>query len=54
MKLATLKNGSRDGAWSSSAATCAVPARAAIAATLQAALDNWDAVAPRWSRPTPR
>ena len=48
MKLATLKNGSRDGA-------LVLVSRdlrqyqpvAAIAATLQAALDDWDAVAPR-------
>ncbi|MBA5639453.1 fumarylacetoacetate hydrolase family protein [Duganella sp. LX20W] len=48
MKLATLKNGSRDGALvivSRDLSRCvAVPH---IAATLQHALDNWDAIAPR-------
>lgn len=48
MKFATLKNGSRDGALvlvSRNLRTCVhVPA---IAATLQAALDNWDALAPQ-------
>ncbi|HJU99354.1 MAG TPA: fumarylacetoacetate hydrolase family protein, partial [Burkholderiaceae bacterium] len=48
MKLATLKNGSRDGALvivSRDLSRCvAVPQ---IAATLQQALDNWDAIAPR-------
>lgn len=48
MKLATLKNGSRDGALvivSRDLSRCvAVPQ---IAATLQYALDNWDAIAPR-------
>ena len=48
MKLATLKNGGRDGALivvSRDLAHCQrVPA---IAATLQAALDNWDALAPQ-------
>ncbi|HJV00259.1 MAG TPA: fumarylacetoacetate hydrolase family protein [Burkholderiaceae bacterium] len=48
MKLATLKTGGRDGTLvvvSRDLVTCqAVPA---IARTMQAALDNWDAVAPR-------
>jgi fumarylacetoacetate (FAA) hydrolase len=48
MKLATLKNGSRDGALvivSRDLSRCAAVPQ--IAATLQYALDNWDAVAPR-------
>jgi fumarylacetoacetate (FAA) hydrolase len=48
MKLATLKNGSRDGALvivSRDLSRCV--SASAIAPTLQAALDNWDAVAPR-------
>ena len=48
MKLATLKNGERDGALvvvSRDLRTCQrVPK---IAANLQHALDNWDSVAPR-------
>ncbi|GAB2863349.1 fumarylacetoacetate hydrolase family protein [Pseudoduganella ginsengisoli] len=48
MKLATLKNGSRDGALvivSRDLSRCV--SAASIAPTLQAALDNWDAVAPQ-------
>ncbi|MEM9667850.1 MAG: fumarylacetoacetate hydrolase family protein [Pseudomonadota bacterium] len=51
MKLATLKNGSRDGRLVvvSKDLTKATDA-ARIAPTLQAALDNWDAAAPRLAR----
>ncbi|MBA5608427.1 fumarylacetoacetate hydrolase family protein [Duganella sp. FT3S] len=48
MKLATLKNGSRDGALvivSRDLSRCVTVPQ--IAATLQYALDNWDAIAPR-------
>jgi len=51
MKLATLKNGSRDGRLvvvSKDLTRCTDAAR--IAPTLQAALDDWDAVAPRLER----
>jgi len=48
MKLATLKDGSRDGTLAlvsrDLARAIAVPE---IAPTLQAALDEWDAIAPR-------
>ncbi|MEG1115130.1 MAG: fumarylacetoacetate hydrolase family protein, partial [Janthinobacterium sp.] len=48
MKLATLKNGSRDGALILVSRDLRQYQRvAAIAPTLQAALDNWDAVAPK-------
>ncbi|MEM9937982.1 MAG: fumarylacetoacetate hydrolase family protein [Pseudomonadota bacterium] len=51
MKLATLKNGSRDGRLvvvSKDLTRCTDAAR--IAPTLQAALDNWEAAAPRLAR----
>lgn len=51
MKLATLKNGSRDGRLvvvSKDLTRCTDAAR--IAPTLQAALDDWDAAAPRLAR----
>ena len=51
MKLATLKNGSRDGRLvvvSKDLTRCTDAAR--IVPTLQAALDDWDAVAPRLAR----
>jgi len=51
MKLATLKNGSRDGRLvvvSKDLTKCTDAAR--IAPTLQAALDDWDATAPRLER----
>jgi hypothetical protein len=55
MKLATLKDGSRDGRLVVVSRDLSryqhVPK---ISATLQHALDNWDLVAPRWSRCTPR
>ena len=48
MKFATLKNGSRDGALILVSRDLRQYQRvAAIAPTLQAALDNWDAVAPK-------
>ncbi|MEG2032914.1 MAG: fumarylacetoacetate hydrolase family protein, partial [Janthinobacterium sp.] len=48
MKLATLKNGSRDGALVLVSRDLRQYQRvAAIAPTLQAALDDWDAVAPK-------
>lgn len=51
MKLATLKNGARDGRLvvvSKDLTRCTDAAR--IAPTLQAALDNWESVAPRLAR----
>ena len=51
MKLATLKNGSRDGRLvvvSKDLTRCTDAAR--IAPTLQAALDDWESVAPRLAR----
>ncbi|MEM9740189.1 MAG: fumarylacetoacetate hydrolase family protein [Pseudomonadota bacterium] len=51
MKLATLKNGARDGRLvvvSKDLTRCTDAAR--IVPTLQAALDNWEAVAPRLAR----
>ena len=51
MKLATLKNGTRDGRLvvvSKDLTRCTDAAR--IAPTLQAALDDWDSVAPRLAR----
>ncbi|MEL6415982.1 MAG: 2-keto-4-pentenoate hydratase, partial [Pseudomonadota bacterium] len=51
MKLATLKNGSRDGRLvivSKDLTRCTDAAR--IVPTLQAALDDWETVAPRLTR----